>query len=79
MATCYIHYMDWFIQRLLRYVGEQVNFQWDDNEVRFALDRHAELNFYSASSLKKQSAGRQVAPLGHINLIPSQPVFALSS
>jgi len=48
------------------------------------------LDFYSASSLKQQSKGRHVAPLGHIItdrhvtplepfiLIPSQPVFALS-
>jgi hypothetical protein len=56
---------------------EQVNFQWDDDEVRFVLDQHAELNFHSASSLKQQSAGRHVAPLGHIILIPSEPVFAL--
>ena len=39
---------------------------------------NAMIDFYSASSLKQQSAGRQVAPLGHIILIPSQPVFALS-
>jgi hypothetical protein len=57
---------------------EQVNFQWDDDEVRFVLDQHAELDFYSTSSLKQQSAGRHVAPLGHIILIPSQQVFALS-
>ena len=31
-------------------------FQWDD-EVRFVLDQHAELDLYSASSLKQQSAG----------------------
>jgi hypothetical protein len=37
---------------------EQVNFQWDDDEVRFVLDQHTELDFYSASSLKQQSAGR---------------------
>jgi hypothetical protein len=49
---------------------EQVNFQWDDDEVHFVLDQHAELDFYSASSLKQQSAGRHVAPLGHIILIP---------
>ena len=54
---------------------EQVNFQWNDDGVRFVLDQHAELDFYSASSLKQQSAGRHVAPLGHIFLIPSQPVF----
>jgi hypothetical protein len=50
----------------------------DDDEVRFDLDQHAELDLYSASLLKQQSAGRHVAPLGHIILIPSQPVFALS-
>jgi hypothetical protein len=56
---------------------EQVNFQWDDAEVRFELDQ--QLEFYSASSLKQQSAGsRHASPLGHIILIPSQPVFALS-
>jgi hypothetical protein len=57
---------------------KQVNFQWDDNEVHFVLDQYAELDFYSASSLKQQSAGRHVAPLGHIILIPGQPIFALS-
>jgi len=48
------------------------------SEVRFVLDQHAELDFYSARLLKQQSAGRHVAPLGHIILIPSQPVFAFS-
>jgi hypothetical protein len=48
------------------------------DEVRFVLDQHAELDFYSAISLKQQSMGRHVAPLGHIILIPRQPVFALS-
>ena len=57
---------------------EQVNFQWDEDGVRFVLDQHAELDFYSASSLKQQSAGWHVAPLKHIILIPSQPVFVLS-
>ena len=50
---------------------EQVNFQWDDDEVRFTLDQHAELDFYCASSLKQQSPGRHIASLGHIILIPS--------
>jgi hypothetical protein len=54
---------------------EQVNFQWDDCEVRFVLDQHIVLDFYSASSLKQQSAGKHVAPLGYIVLIPGQPVF----
>jgi hypothetical protein len=57
---------------------EHVYFQWDDDEVRFVSDQHAYLDFFSASSLKQQSAGRHVAPLGHIISIPSQPVFALS-
>jgi hypothetical protein len=53
--------------------------QWnDDDDVHFVLDQHAELDFYSASSLKQQSAGRHVAPLGHIIMISSQPVFALT-
>ena len=40
--------------------------------------KHADLDFYSTSSLKQQSTGRHVAPLGHIILIPSQPVFVLT-
>jgi hypothetical protein len=57
---------------------DQVNYQWDDDdEVRFILDKQAELDVYSARLLKQQSAGRHVAPLGHIIMIPSQPVFAL--
>jgi hypothetical protein len=55
-----------------------INFKWDEDEVRFVLDQHAELDFYSVSSLKQQSAGRLVAPLGHIILIMSQPVFTLT-
>jgi hypothetical protein len=47
-------------------------------EVRFVQNQHAELDFYSASSLKQQSTGKHVAPLGHIILIPSQPVIVLS-
>ena len=35
-------------------------------------------DFYSASSMKQQSAGRHMGPLRHIILIPSQPVFALT-
>ena len=34
--------------------------------------------FISASSLKKQSAGKYVTALGHIILIPNQPVFDLT-
>jgi hypothetical protein len=54
------------------------NCQWNDDEVSFVLDQHAELDFYSANSLKQQSAGRHVSTLRQIIRIPSQPVFALS-
>jgi len=57
---------------------EHVNFQWDGDEIHFVLDQQAWQDFYSTSSLKQQSADRHVAPLGHIILIRSQPVFALS-
>jgi len=50
---------------------EQVNVQWDDDEDLFVLDQHAELDFYSASSLKQHSADGHVASLGNIILIPS--------
>ena len=46
---------------------------FNDMMMRFAL-----YYFYNAISLKQQSAGRNVAPLGHIILFPIQPVFALS-
>jgi hypothetical protein len=49
-----------------------------DDEVRFVLDQHAELDLYSDSSPKQQSADRHVAPLGHIILIPTQLIFVLT-
>jgi len=45
---------------------------------RFVLEQHAWSDLYGVSSLKQQSADRHVAPLVHIILIPSKPVFALS-
>jgi hypothetical protein len=36
------------------------------------------LDSYSASSLKQQSAGRHVAPLGNMIATLSQPVFVLT-
>ena len=53
--------------------------EWDGDNIRFVLDQHAELYLYSASLLKLQSADIYIAPLGHIILIPSKPVFALSA
>jgi hypothetical protein len=50
----------------------------NDDDIRFVLDQHAELDFYSASSLKQQSTAKHVDPLGHIILILSQPVFVVT-
>jgi hypothetical protein len=52
--------------------------QWNDGDVLFVLDQHTELDFNSASSLKQQSASRHVAPIGHVIVIPSQPVFVFT-
>ena len=62
----------------LYHVGKQVNFTWDDDEARFVLEQHAKFDVYSARWLKQQSADTHIAPLRHIILILSQPVFALS-
>ena len=53
--------------------------QWDYDDVRFVLNQYSEFDFYSGSSFKQKSVGRHVAPLRHIIMIPSQPVFALST
>ena len=39
--------------------------QCNDDDSHFVLDPHADMDLYSASSLKQQSTGRHVAPLGH--------------
>ena len=44
------------------YHGE-IKLIFNDDEVRFVLDQHSLLDFYSASSLKQQSPDRHVAPL----------------
>jgi hypothetical protein len=51
--------------------------RWNEDDVHFVLVQHAQLYFYSASSLKQQSVGRYVSPLGHIILISSWPVLAV--
>ena len=58
---------------------EEVTLWRDDDDVCFILDLHAQLANNSASSLKPQSTDRLVAPLWHIILIPSQPVFAFTT
>ena len=60
------------------YHGErEKTFQWDD--VRFVLDQHVWLDFYSASSLKLQSADSMLfRSLRYIIPNPRQPIFALT-
>jgi hypothetical protein len=47
------------------FTGQEQETYWrdDHDNIRFALDPHAELELYSASSLKHQSAGKHVTPL----------------
>ena len=68
---CVTPHKHWFFSAISW--REQVNFQWDDHEVRFVLEQHDYLDLYSASLLKQQSADRYVATRGHIILISNQP------
>ena len=43
---------------------EQVTFKWNDEDIRFVLDQHAYLDFYSTSSLKQHYPGGHVTKLG---------------
>jgi hypothetical protein len=70
VSDCYLTPTQQFFSYIM---ARQVN-----DEVLFLLDQHVELDFFSASSLKQQSAERPVAPLGHIILIPNQSALALS-
>jgi hypothetical protein len=47
---------------------EQVTFN-DNDGVCYLTDQHAELDLYSACSLKQQSAGRHIVLHGHIILL----------
>ena len=57
----------WALLQTTGVKDEQVTCWWDD--VRFVIEQHA--------LLKQMSAGRHVAPLGHIILILKQPVLAI--
>ena len=58
---------------------EQATCQWDDDDDGWLVfDQHPKFDFYSRW-LKQQFAGRNVAPLRHIILITSQPIFALTT
>ena len=63
-------------EQLISYIMARTSYlRWDDHDVCFVLDQHAELHFSSASLLKEQSTYRRITPLGHIILILSYPVF----
>ena len=36
---------------------EQVSIQWDDDDIPFVQDQHADSDFYTANSLKQESTG----------------------
>ena len=48
---------------------QQIMFQRDDDDVRFVLDRHVELDVHSASWLQQQSIDSHVYALGELILI----------
>jgi hypothetical protein len=50
----------------------------DDDEVHFELDQHAELDFYSASSLKQQSDDRQTCRSTRTHCPDSEPTCICS-
>jgi hypothetical protein len=51
--------------------GEQINFQWHDDEVRIVLDQHDWLDFIVLAHWNNSQLGSTIQ-------IPGQPVFALS-
>ena len=55
-------------------VWKPVTFRRDQDDVRFVLDQRASFDFYSAISLKQQSAGWHVYS-DRLTLIPRTPVF----
>ena len=75
------NYLSEWVSAISKFISwqEQVNFQWDDDEGRFVLDKHDSFDFHNASSLRQQSAPGNAAPLGHIYLIPSKTDFVLTS
>jgi hypothetical protein len=61
-------------EQYFNYIMVRISYnRWDYNDVHFVLDQDAELDLYSANSLKQQSRGTQVTSLGQIILIPSLP------
>jgi len=85
--SAWIYRKEWVIELLLfnanseilqLYHGEN-KLMLNEMVMRYALFSTNTLGFYTAGSLKQQFADKYVAPLGHIIIIPSQPVFSLFS
>ena len=52
-------------EQLCIYIMAKTSYiQWNVDDVRFVLDKHALLDLYCASSLKQQSVGRHITQLG---------------
>ena len=71
------------VNTFYKYIEFQVNSFDSYWEILIILKKISLISMYYVKtradcSLKQQSAGRHVAPLRHIILIPSKPVFALS-
>ena len=63
-------------KQLFGYIMTKTGYiQWNDDDARFELEQ---CDLYSISSLKQKSTDKLVAPLVHIILTSSQPVFACS-
>ena len=83
LSTIRKEWVSEWVSEWLLFNSYSANFQLyhgENNSISIDMMRyqHAELNVGSASSLKHQYTDRHVAPLGHIILILSRPVFALS-
>ena len=69
----------WFSANIQLYHGKNkvISTIWWDDNVIFALDQHALLDFSSASSLKQQSMGTHVTPRWQI-ILNSEPTSLFS-
>ena len=56
----------WAICKAIWWPEQDTFWQDDDDDIRFILDQHAELDLYSASSLKQQSAGDHYKVIRHL-------------
>ena len=84
--TLFTILVDWLIDWLLFNANsaiswrEQVNFQWDDDEFRFVLDQHTEVDFLLVLAHWNNSPRIYMSPYSDtLSWFRRQPLFALSS